>query len=214
MNWKTQFAFSVQRGKTIYFHSKPLWGMVRFGLDYGFLGMSYAKLELKTPAISEVNPSAPELPSGPSSDGGFDDIVSDDPSGSIVSLLGVDLGMHKIDYSMHVGPSVSVNPWKHLIIAAYFHARPTASGIVENDTFSYGFGCAFSAGVSVSYKALSLGVEGVWSTIKYTQSSFDDEEENDYVSSIDNADDSSSLFSTEKFKLKQKGPRFYVAIRF
>ncbi len=214
MNWKTQFAFSVQRGKTIYFHSKPLWGMVRFGLDYGFFEMSYAKLKLKTAAVSEANPSTPGIPSGPSSDGGFDDIVSDDPSGSIASLMGVDLGMHKIDFSMHVGPSVSINPWKHLIIAAYFHARPTASGIVENDTFSHGFGCALSAGVSVSYKAFSLGVEGVWSSIKYTQSSFDDEEEEDDGYNDDYADDSSNLFNTEKFKLKQKGPRFYVAVRF
>lgn len=211
MNWKTKFAFSVQRGKTAYLHSKPIGGMVRFGIDYGFFEMSYAKLELKSIAGSAANPSTPGFPSGPSSEGGFDEIESDDPSGSIASLTGIDLGMHKFDYSLHVGPSVSVNPWKHLIIAAYFHARPTAAGILENDKFSYGFGCAFSAGVSVSYKALSFGVEGVWSTIKYTQSSFDEEEE-DYNDEY--AEDSVNLFSTEKFKLKEKGPRFYVAIRF
>lgn len=211
MNWKTQFAFSVQRGKTGYLHSKPIGGIFRFGIDYGFFELSYAKLKLKSIAGLEENPSTPVIPSGPGSGGGFDDIVSDDPSGSVLSLMGIDLGMHKIDYSLHVGPSISVNPWKRLIIAAYFHARPTVTAIIANDTASYGFGCAFSAGVSISYKAISVGVEGVWSTIKYTQSSFEEDEE-DY--GYDYAEDSPNLFDTKKFKLKEKGPRFYVAIRF
>ncbi len=206
LNWKTDFAISITKGRTAYLHSKPLWGRVKFGIDYGFLNMSYAKLK-PTEAESSTSP----FPSTPNPGGGFDEIVSDDPSGSIASLTGVDLGMHKIDYSLHVGPSISVNPWKHLIIAAYFHAVPVASMLLIDDTFSYGFGCAFSAGVSVSYKAISVGVEGVWSTIKYTQSSFE-EEEGDYNDEY--AEDSSNLFDTEKFKLKQSGPRFYVAFRF
>ena len=116
--------------------------------------------------------------------------------------------MHKFDYSVHVGPSVSINPWKHLIVAAYFHAMPTASGILEDETFSYGFSCAMSAGLSVSYKLISFGVEGLWSTTKYKQASFDEEdEEDDYEGDF-------NLFTTKDFKLKQKGPRFYIAFRF
>lgn len=203
MTWKTEFAFSFQRGKTLYFHSKPLWGVVKLGLDYGFLELGYAKLKLKTAESTGNIPSTP----GSNPNDGFDDIISDDPSGSIISALGVDLGMHKIDYSLHVGPSISVNPWNHLIVAAYFHVKPTASFILENDTFSYGFGCATSAGVSVSYKAISVGVEGIWNTIKYKQASFDDEEDDD-------GKDDGNLFNTKDFKLKQNGPRFYIALRF
>ena len=66
-----------------------------------------------------------------------------------------------------------------------------------------------SVGVSVSYKAISVGVEGLWSTIKYKEVIFDDEEGDEYSSEEDK-----SQFGTKDFKLKQKGPRFYIAIRF
>jgi len=207
MNWETKFAVSLQCGRTAYFHSKPLWGIVKIGLDYGFMDLSYAKLKLKTSESTGSTPSTPETYPGSNHNGGFDDIESDDPNGSIGSLLGVDLGMHKFEYGLHVGPSISVNPWNHIIVAAYFHAMPTASGILENDKFSYGFGCAMSTGVSVAYKAISVGVEGVWSTIKYKQASFDEEEDNE-------GDNPVNLFNTKDFKLKQKGLRFYVALRF
>ena len=210
MTWKTEFAVSLQRGKTAYFHSKPLWGMVKFGIDYGFMDLSYAKLKLKTAGTATASSSTPATSPGPNPDDGFDEIVSDDPSGSLLSLAGVDLGMHKFEYGLHVGPSISVNPWKGLIVAAYFHALPTASGILENDSFSYGFGCALSAGASVSYKAISVGVEGVWSSIKYKQASFEDDEDDESSSGEGSAD----LFGTKDFRLKQKGPRFYIALRF
>lgn len=80
-------------------------------------------------------------------------------------------------------------------------------GIVENDKFSYGFGCAMSAGVSVSYKLISVGVEGLWSTIKYKQPSFDEDDD-------DGSEENGGIFNTKDFKLKQKGPRFYIALRF
>lgn len=189
MAWKTQFAVFVQRGRTAYLHSKPIWGKVKIGIDYGFLDISYAKLKFKDEALSGFDDF---------SDSYYDD--SDD----------FNLGMHKFEYSFHVGPSISVNPWKHLIVAAYFHAMPTASGIVENDNFSYGFGCSMAAGVSVSYKALSVGVEGQWCSMKYKQASFDDDDD-DYEYE-DDAD--ASIFSTKDFKLKQHGARFYIALRF
>ena len=202
MAWKTQFAIALQQGRTVYFHRKPIAGMLKFGLDYGFGDLSYAKLKLNTDGTSSMAPATPGAGTG----GGFDEIVSDDPSSSPLSMLGVNLGMHKFEYGIHVGPSISVNPWNHIIVAAYFHATPTASGILENESFSYGFGCAMSAGVSVSYKLISVGVEGMWSNIKYRQASFSDSDDDD--------DDGPNLFDTKKFKLKQKGPRFYIAFRF
>lgn len=205
MSWDTEFSVFLQRGRTVYFHSKPIAGMVKIGLDYGLMDLSYAKLKLKTTGTTGSS-STSGSGTGASGDG-FDDIVSADPSGSMADLLGIDLGMHKFEYGVHVGPSVSINPWNHLVVAAYFHLMPTASGILENDQFSYGFGCAMSAGVSVAYKAISVGVEGLWSTIKYKQASFDDDDE-------DEGDGDLNLFTTKDFKLKQKGPRFYLAIRF
>ncbi len=208
MTWKTDFAVFLQRGKTAYFHSKPLLGMIKLGLDYGFLDIYYAKLKYKTPASGPSGKASD--PSGATGGGsgsdGFDDIVSDEPSGSVGSP-DVNLCMHKFEYSLHVGPSISVNPWNHIIVAAYFHVMPTASGIIENDTFSYGFGCAMSAGLSVAYKAISVGVEGLWSKLKYRQASFDEDSTEEDIAS-------GNIFTTKDFKLKQKGPRFYIALRF
>lgn len=70
-----------------------------------------------------------------------------------------------------------------------------------------------AAGVSVAYKAISLGVEGVWGKIKYTQTDFggDEDEDNDYDSSDE--EDNASYFNTEKFTLKQSGIRAYIAFR-
>lgn len=205
MAWKTEFSVFIEQGTTAYLHSKPLWGVLKFGIDYGFMDINYSKLKLKEVSKSGPTTSAPGT-SGGSNPDGFDEIVSEDPSGSIVSLLGIDLGMHKIEYGLHVGPSISVNPWNHLIATAYFHVMPTASGIIENDKFSYGFGLPMSAGISVSYKMFSVGAEWLWSSIKYKQTSFEDED--------DYSGGDFGLFDTEDFKLKQKGARFYIALRF
>ena len=207
MKWKTNGSFFIQKGRTSYLHSKPIAGMIKFGIDYGFLDFTYSKLELKEVAYSNE--------SGTRASDGFDDIVSGDPDGDIgiSELTGIDLGMHKIDYGLHVGPSVSVNPWNKLIATAYFHVMPTASCVIQNDNFSYGFGCMMAAGVSVAYKAISLGVEGVWGKVKYTQTDFsgDEDEDNDYDSSDE--EDNASYFNTEKFTLKQSGIRAYIAFR-
>lgn len=75
-----------------------------------------------------------------------------------------------------------------------------------------------AAGVSVAYKCISLGVEGLWGKVKYKQASFDGgDDEGNYDGdngSDDDEGDSESYFSTEKFTLKQSGIRAYVAIRF
>lgn len=209
MKWKTNGSFFIQKGRTSYLHSKPIAGMIKFGIDYGFLDFTYSKLELKEISYSSE--------SGTRASDGFDDIVSGDPDGDIgiSELTGIKLGMHKIDYGLHVGPSVSVNPWNKLIATAYFHVMPTASSVIQNDNFSYGFGCMMAAGVSVAYKAISLGVEGVWGKVKYTQTDFngDEDEDEDYGYDSSDDEDNVSYFNTEKFTLKQSGIRAYIAFR-
>ena len=207
MTWKTNGSFFVQQGRTAYLHAKPIAGLIKIGIDYGFFDFTYTKLKLNNVGTSDQT--------GTRASDGFDDIVSGDPDGDIgiSELTGIDLGMHKIDYGLHVGPSVSVNPWNKLIATAYFHVMPTASCVIQNDNFSYGFGCMMAAGVSVAYKAISLGVEGVWGKVKYTQTDFsgDEDEDNDYDSSDE--EDNASYFNTEKFTLKQSGIRAYIAFR-
>ncbi len=199
LSWNTDMAFMLQMGKTAYLHAKPIAGMVKIGLDWGLLCFNYEKLKPKNDYIF-AEP---------------DDYYGNSDDDEFVSLP--DLGMHKIEWAPHIGPSVSVNPWKHLITSAYFHVMPTASLILANDELSSGFGCVMAAGVSVAYKSFSLGFEWAWSTIKYTQSSFDDEEDcfdyDDGWGSDMSSVGFDNVFSTEKFKLKTSCPRIYLSIR-
>lgn len=213
MDWEADYAVSVKNVRSLYFHKKPLGGMVKIGLDYSLLDFTYSKLQLKhiegVAAGEDTSlPSDPSAPSAPSVSDGFDEIVSEDPSGSVLDLLGFNLGMHKLDQTFSVGPRITVNPIDHLMVGVYFHGGFTASGILENDNFSYGFGHTLASGLCVSYKVIGVGFEYLWGKVKYNQIDFEEME-------IDGNNFSySEMFSSESFSLKHKGPRFYVSFRF
>lgn len=208
MDWEPDFAVSVQNGRTAFFHKKPLGGMVKIGLDYSFLDITYSKLNLKHIESAEVgdNTDNTSIPSDPSVSDGFDEIVSDDPSGSILSAVGFNIGMHKIDETLSVGPRIAINPVDHLMIGAYFHGGFTMSGIYENENFSYGFGYTLSTGLCVSYKVIGFGFEYLCGKVKYKQINFDEMDVDELSFS--------EMFSSESFRLKHSGPRFYVSFRF
>ncbi len=211
MDWEADYAVSVKNVRSLYFHKKPLGGMVKIGLDYSLLDFTYSKLQLKhiegVAAGEDTSlPSDPSAPSAPSVSDGFDEIVSEDPSGSIFDILGFNLGMHKLDQTFSVGPRITVNPIDHLMVGVYFHGGFTLSGIFENDNFSYGFGHTLASGLCVSYKVIGVGFEYLWGKVKYNQIDFE-EIDGDNLSF-------SEMFSSESFSLKHKGPKFYVSFRF
>ena len=211
MDWEADYAVSVKNVRSLYFHKKPLGGMVKIGLDYSLLDFTYSKLQLKhiegVAAGEDTSlPSDPSAPSAPSVSDGFDEIVSEDPSGSVLDILGFNLGMHKLDQTFSVGPRITVNPIDHLMVGVYFHGGFTLSGIFENDNFSYGFGHTLASGLCVSYKVIGVGFEYLWGKVKYNQIDFE-EIDGDNLSF-------SEMFSSESFSLKHKGPKFYVSFRF
>ena len=208
MDWEADYAVSVKNGRSLYFHKKPLGGMVKIGLDYSLLDITYSKLQLKhiEGVAAGEDTSFPSDPSAPSVSDGFDEIVSEDPSGSVLDLLGFNLGMHKLDQTFSVGPRITVNPIDHLMVGVYFHGGFTLSGIFENDNFSYGFGHTLASGLCVSYKVIGVGFEYLWGKVKYNQIDFE-EIDGDNLSF-------SEMFSSESFSLKHKGPKFYVSFRF
>ena len=208
MDWEADYAVSVKNVRSLYFHKKPLGGMVKIGLDYSLLDFTYSKLQLKhiEGVAAGEDTSFPSDPSAPSVSDGFDEIVSEDPSGSVLDLLGFNLGMHKLDQTFSVGPRITVNPIDHLMVGVYFHGGFTLSGIFENDNFSYGFGHTLASGLCVSYKVIGVGFEYLWGKVKYNQIDFE-EIDGDNLSF-------SEMFSSESFSLKHKGPKFYVSFRF
>lgn len=127
---------SISTGKTWYLHKKALAGMMKFGLDATFLSISYDKM-------SDVNYPSNSLPDIPYAEA--DDII--------------DIGNHKLDASVGIGPSFTINPVSRLMLRVYFHYRPTYSMTIMDESFSGCYASMFDYGLSVAYNAISIGVE-------------------------------------------------------
>lgn len=204
LSWKSDFSISLTYGKTIYFHKKPIANMIKFGLDYSFMDITYAKLvpnEVPTYGDGETGGSGSD---GGNSDG-FDDIETPGMTEGLIN----DLGCHLIDYNLQIGPSITVNPIDHLMVRGYFRYAPGASGLLLNEEFSYSYGSYFVSGGNISYKAFSLGVEARWGKLKYNSISFEESSSDD----IDGSD-VSDMISTSKNKMRTNSVRFYIGFRF
>lgn len=70
--------------------------------------------------------------------------------------------MYQAEVGMQIGPSVTVNPIDHLKVNGYFRVTPSYSMMYSGDEFSGSYGTFFSAGGAISYKVISLGIEGRW----------------------------------------------------
>lgn len=193
--WKSDFGVSLTFGKTYYLHKKPLLNMIKFGIDATWFELSYAKYS--EPDVFAEGGSYTRAYNDYSSD--YEDYYEED----------FDLGIHQIDASMHVGPSVTVNPVGDLKVAAYFHYVPTYSMVVIDDSFGHGYVSNFAFGASVAYKAISVGIEHRWAKkATYNGLSFD-EESMDY-----NAPDFEDVIESDKWKMKSKSFRVFLSFRY
>lgn len=138
LKWKSDFGFSVGTGSTFYLHKKPLFNMLKFGLDVTWIDMSYARY------------SEPE---------GWEESFDTTNSSENEDNMDIDLGTHQIDFGIHIGPSITVNPVSHLKVNAYFHFIPSGSVIILNDEANASYVSNFAIGGAIAYKAISLGIE-------------------------------------------------------
>lgn len=201
LRWKSDYGVALTKGTTYYLHSKPLFGMLKFGIDWTQIDVNYAKL-------IEDN---------------FEVIGVDEDGFGLDKL---DLGKHQIELAMHVGPSITLNPVDHLKINGYFRYAPSFSGLIFKDLASetqigYGYGSFFVAGGAISWKLISLGAEYRWGSGKYNNMSFNLENADADIdldgSSFDAGDihvDLSDVFNSSKQKMKTSSLRVYVSLRF
>lgn len=169
--------------------------MIKFGIDATWFELSYAKYS--EPDVFAEGGSYTRAYNDYSS--GYEDYYEED----------FDLGIHQIDASMHVGPSVTVNPVGDLKVAAYFHYVPTYSMVVIDDSFGQGYVSNFAFGASVAYKAISVGIEHRWAKkATYNGLSFD-EEGMDY-----DAPDFEDVIESDKWKMKSKSFRVFLSFRY
>lgn len=178
---KSDLGVALVWGRTYYLHKKPLARMIKFGIDFSWMDINYAKYSL------------PEYAEGGTSGWAGE-------SGDELSL-----SAHQLEYGMQVGPSVTINPVDHLKAGVYFRYVPSASLMVLEDEVNANFASFFTAGGAVSYKLISIGVEGRWGRANYKNFALADE--------LEDAMDG-DVIQTSKSKWKTGGVRVYVSFRF
>ena len=194
VKYKSNIGVNLTWGKTYYLHKKPLFGMVKIGLDWSWMDFNYVK-------YSRVEESYVD-------DGGYDPFYDSYMDGE--EDLDLDFGCHQLEYGMQIGPSITVNHIDHLKISTYFRFQPSGSVMLLDDEVYYGFVPFFNFGAAVAWKAISIGVEGRWGGTKYHGVSVDDE--GDYTEeSYDSADDFVETFTQ---RMRTKSFRAYVSFRF
>ena len=176
---KNSFGISLVRGKTYYLHSKPLWGMVKIGLDWTQVDLNYVK---------------------------YKNIDFDTQNGEST------ITTHQFEYSMHIGPSITVNPVDYLLVNVYGRYAPTFSGLYSKNGDKHEFGPSYVSyfifGGAVSYKTISLGVETRFGSGKFKMWTADKGNINQNTTSVSDA------LTTSSQKMKMHSTRVYLSLRF
>lgn len=76
---------------------------------------------------------------------------------------------HQGEFSMHIGPSVTINPVGKMLIHGYFRYAPTFSALYADDVVYGNYATFFVAGASLSYGAIGLGFENRFGDSKYKE---------------------------------------------
>ena len=195
MTWKSDFGVSLVKGRTYYLHKKPIAGILKFGIDWTQMDLNYAKYSEDFGEMVDEGQS-----------GGSGGSVS-----PIYPEFDLDLGCHQFEYSMHVGVSLSINPVDHLMVHGYFRYAPSFTGVILNDEFSGNYGSFFVTGGSISYKAISIGVESRWGKATYKSFGIGDDLKEGLSDGKLSVED---VLSSEKNKMKTNSTRFYIGFRF
>lgn len=133
---KSDMAFGLTIGRTYYLHKKPIAGIMKFGLDWSYIDINFAKYP-DFPASENSQPNMPDAQLA-------------------------DLSVMQIEAGMSIGPSLTINPVNQLKLSLYFRATPSYSLMMQNHELYHHYATFFNAGFTVAYKIISLGIETRW----------------------------------------------------
>lgn len=209
IKYKSDVGVNITWGKTYYLHKKPLWGMVKFGLDWTWMDFNYVKYSsVEEKYAYEDDFSGYEFGNG----SGYDDSFGSEWPEEGEEDFNLDFGCHQLESAMQIGPSITVNPIHHLKVSTYFRFQPSASIMLLDDEVYYGFVPFFNFGAAVAWKAISIGVEGRWGSTKYHGVSVDVEDDGYYYEEEDM--DVPDLVDTFTQRMRTKSFRVYLSFRF
>lgn len=195
LKYKSNMGVNFTWGKTYYLHKKPILNMIKIGLDWSWVDFNYVKYSSQEDAYEEEDYDNPG------------DYWGDYFSGED----DLDLGCQQLEYGMQLGPSITVNPIDHLKISTYFRFQPSGSVVLLDDEVYYGFVPFVNFGAAVSWKVISIGVEGRWGSTKYHGASVSDDE-GDYSDTEDV--EISDVVDTFTQRMRTKSFRAYLSLRF
>lgn len=145
---KNNWGVSLTYVHTYMLHRKPIARMLGFGLDVSFADVSYANYTID------------DMERWGMIDPDDFDTMHDPTQFQNVAL-------HKIEYSLQVGPSVTLTPGKNFTFAAYARYAPTFSGVYINYDFYGNYASMFNLGVSASWRNIGLGIESRMGSCRY-----------------------------------------------
>lgn len=136
---KNNWGLSLTKGRTYSLHGKPLARIITIGIDASFLDLSYSNYTLGWEIEDSFhNQSRREA-----------------------------YKLHKMEYSLQVGPSVTITPGKNLLIAAYARFAPSFSACVLDDSFAGNYMSMLVTGASITYRSFGAGIEARLGSCKY-----------------------------------------------
>ncbi|MCM1153708.1 MAG: hypothetical protein NC328_08685 [Muribaculum sp.] len=192
-----KYGFFLTKGTTYRIPSKPIAGLLKFGIDVTWFDLQVSKYD--NPAYSVEGGWTSEIDK---TVGSYDDEDNEDFDLNI-GYLGVGVGMG-------IGPSVSVAPFAlgsskglmPLRATLYFHYAPSYMFYIASQDgdveLSTAFCNQFNFGGNISYRWIAVGVEGRWGSGSFKPMEFDEE----------------LGMGSEKYKRKFANTRFYVQFTF
>lgn len=204
--WNNKIGAALTWGRTYYLHKKPILGMIKFGIDWSFIDINFSMYEDKFGVLNGegyynegnyYNPNEEYPEQSPSYGPNYEEDYEKEEA----------IKMYQADFGMQFGPSITINPINHLKLNGYFRVSPSYSILYDGEEVNGSYGTFFSVGGAISYKAISLGIEGRWGKAKYKLSEYNEEEEsNGYYEEKEYTE------ATPKFKIGST--RLYISFRF
>ncbi len=199
--WRNNMGVALAMGKTFYLHKNPILGMIKFGIDWSYFDLNFARYKDEWGFFN-----------GSYEDGEYGSnywysYSSYDKEDYVESE-----DVYQAEIGTAIGVSVTVNPYDDIKIAGHFRVIPTYSMLYAAEDFSSSYGTFFSLGGSIAWKVISLGVEARWGTAKYD--SVLNLDDLDYDEMYESGLDISNGNYDGSSKWKTSSVRFYISFRY
>ncbi|MCD8266204.1 MAG: hypothetical protein LUC33_03520 [Prevotellaceae bacterium] len=201
---KSNYGLSLSVGRTFYV-TKPLLNILRVGIDATWIDLSYRNYDAPYYDPYDSYDYLGRYYSNTRSYWDYGDYYEDDDDEK--------LSIHELGIGVQFGPSITINPVKQLDIHAYLRYAPTFAAFYYTDgIFRGGYGSFWTAGLSVTYRFIGLGIEGKFGRTK-VGNIIEDDDDDDEDYGYGGYSVSSSNWS-KKMKTLTNGFRIYLAFRF